>query len=277
MRVADIDPTLVRGVGGVIGLAAGLAATRLADALPRRHGITHLASGPQRSRRNAVLVVLAIACWTGIAHVLTGARDLELAHAAVLLATNGIAVTCVLAGAAIDVEHMILPNVLTIGPALLCLATSPIRSVGLASAALGTALGLALTTLPHFLYARLRGRSGMGLGDAKLAALAGAWHGALAVPFVLFLAAVQSALAAGVLRLSGKQLAVPPSVVAELDALRARARSGDREAAEELASDPMAEGGGMRLPFVPFLALACLEVLFLRRWLVERVVVWLQQ
>lgn len=39
-----------------------------------------------------------------------------------------------------------------------------------------------------FLYRRIRNRDGLGLGDAKLAAVAGAWLGLEALPSVLFLA-----------------------------------------------------------------------------------------
>src|SRR5262249_40458595 len=46
----------------------------------------------------------------------------------------------------------------------------------------------------HLLYARLRGRHGLGLGDVKLAAVAGAWLGWIAMPVAIEIAAA-SALA----------------------------------------------------------------------------------
>jgi prepilin signal peptidase PulO-like enzyme (type II secretory pathway) len=86
-------------------------------------------------------------------------------------------------------------------------------------------------------------------------------------------------LAAGIMRVFGWTYAVPTSVRAELDALRAKAAAGDKEAVAALADDPMASEGGegvlaMRLPLGPFLALACIEVLFLRRWLIDEVFAW---
>jgi hypothetical protein len=42
-----------------------------------------------------------------------------------------------------------------------------------------------------------------------------------------------------------------------------------------MASAPVDGTLGMRLPLGPFLALGCIEVLFLRRWLVEHVLTWL--
>ena len=87
-------------------------------------------------------------------------------------------------------------------------------------------------------------------------------------------------IAAGVMRILGLSYPIPESVTAEIASLRARAEAGDAAAREELDADPMAAEGrggvlGMRLPFGPFLALGCIEVLFLRRWLTENVVGWL--
>ncbi|MBX3199554.1 MAG: prepilin peptidase [Labilithrix sp.] len=283
MRVADLDPNALRAGGALLGALLGLVGAKLADVLPRRHGITHLVTGTRRARRNAILVALSTLTSLGIAHVLAGAAaDTSLAHAAILLLTNGAAASAVLAGAAIDLEHMILPNELTLGPAILCLATSPLRSVGLIGSVVGALVGLAIAYLPFLLYKRIRGQSGMGLGDAKLALMAGAWHGVAGAPFVLFLGAVQSTLAAVVMRALGVEYREPESVTAEIRDLRARAEAGDEEAKRELEDDPMAgearEGAlGMRLPLGPFLALGCIEVLFLRRWLVENVLDWLMR
>lgn len=282
MRVAELDPNLLRGGGAVAGIALGVVATKLADSLPRRYGITLLVTGRPRSRRNVSLVLLSAVCAIGIAHVLTGAADMSIAHAGFLLTTNAIVATAVLAAAAIDLEHMILPNELTLGAAVLCLASSPLRSIGLIGSVAGAAVGLMVSYLPFLLYKKIRGQSGMGLGDAKLAVMAGAWHGIEGAVFVLFAGALQSALAAVVMRVTGIRYEVPESVKAEIAELRARADAGDKEAASELADDPMAGEAragtlGMRLPLGPFLALACVEVLFLRRWIVEHVLGWLMR
>ena len=122
----------------------------------------------------------------------------------------------------------------------------------------------------------------MGLGDAKLTLMAGAWHGVEGAFLVLFAGALQSSLAALALRLAGVSYEAPESVKAEIAELRARADAGDEEARSELADDPMASDAsdgtmGMRLPLGPFLALGCVQVLFLRHWLVERLFDWLQR
>jgi leader peptidase (prepilin peptidase)/N-methyltransferase len=280
MRVADLDPMLLRAGGAAFGLLLGVLATKVADVLPGRYGITHLVTGARRSRRNIVLVVLSTLCALGIAEVLRGAPDVSLAHAGFLLATNAIVASAVLAAAAIDLEHMILPNELTLGAAVVCLATSPLRSIGIVGSVAGAVAGLVISYVPFLLYKKLRGQSGMGLGDAKLAVMAGAWHGVEGAFFVLFAGALQSAVAAVVMRVTGLRYEEPESVKAEIAELRARADAGDEDAKSELADDPMAGEArdgtlGMRLPLGPFLALACVEVLFLRRWLVEHVLGWL--
>jgi leader peptidase (prepilin peptidase)/N-methyltransferase len=56
--------------------------------------------------------------------------------------------------------------------------------------AIGAAAGYASLAAFGELYFRLRGRDGLGLGDAKLFAAGGAWLGWQALPLVLALAAV---------------------------------------------------------------------------------------
>ena len=281
MRVSDVEPTVLRGGGALLGLLLALVATRVVDALPsRRYGITHVVVGPPRSRRNAVLGALTTLCIAAIAEVVVRTPELSVAHAAFLLGTNALLVAAVLAAAAIDLEHMILPNELTLGGAVLCVVTSPLRSVGLFGSIAGALTGLAVSYLPLLLYKKLRGQSGMGLGDAKLALMAGAWHGVEGAVFVMFAGALQSTIAAFAMRAVGLRFEEPESVKAEIAELRSRAEAGDEEAARDLADDPMGAAPtgatlGMRLPLGPFLALGCVEVLFFRRWLTDHVLAWL--
>jgi leader peptidase (prepilin peptidase)/N-methyltransferase len=278
MRVLDLSSNVVHGLGVLAGLAAGLGAARLADALPRRYDIEHRVEGSPRARRNAALVLLMVALGLFFAHRVTIAATTSLDGAVFAFAVDLTLCTALAAAAAIDLEHMILPNELTVGGALLALATSPWRGVGLAGSVVGTVVGLALTYLPFVLYKRLRGRSGMGLGDAKLALVAGAWLGASGAVFVVCAGAQQSALCAIVMRATGTSFAVPESVRAELAELRTKAGAGDLDARAVLADDPMAaclnENGdddgdeslaAMRLPMGPFLVLACLEFVLARR------------
>jgi leader peptidase (prepilin peptidase) / N-methyltransferase len=276
MHVFDLSPNVVSAIGAIVGAAGGFVAARVADVLPRRSGIEPLVTGRPRARRNAALVVLSAAIGAWLAHRLTQLPSSTLVDTAFFFfAVNLVLAVVLLAAAAIDLEHMVLPNELTLGGALLALVTSPFRPLSLVGAAIGVAVGLAITYLPFALYKRLRGRSGMGLGDAKLALVAGAWLGAEGAIFVVFAGAVQAALCATIMRVLGLSFAVPASVLAELTALRARADAGDAEARSLLADDPMsppADGktlATMRLPMGPFLVLACLEFLIARREILD--------
>jgi leader peptidase (prepilin peptidase) / N-methyltransferase len=177
-----------------------------------------------------------------------------------------------LAAAAIDLEHMYLPDSITLGGALLGLATVPLRpEVGWLDATGGALLGFLFVWLPFiWLYAKLRGFPGMGLGDAKLLALAGAWFGPFGTLFVLFGGALQGTLVALAVLITKGKLEEPEAVRQErralLEAIEA-SEGAERQALErELALDPIgtepAEGiGQARLAFGPFLVLGCIELL----------------
>jgi len=273
MRVGELSPHLVRGAVALAGLALGALASVAADRLPARYGITLLVQGRPRSLRRAALIVLGGACGAGVGQLAISAGAMPVESALFHVAVHLAIAVALLAAAAVDLEHMILPSEVTLGGAALAFASSPFRGIGMVGALVGGAVGLALTYLPHLLYARLRGRAGMGLGDVKLALLAGLWLGTEGVLFVVFGSALQAALAAGIMRVFGLNFGVPASVEAELTELRRRAADGDAAARADLAADPMAEPdaaggrayGTMRLPFGPFMVLACLEVLFFRR------------
>lgn len=269
-----VSPNAVRGLGTAFGLAFGLAAGRAADVLPLRYEITLLVSGRARRRRNVVLAVMGAVIGAWFAHFVTLVPDVTMQRAAFYFSVNLALCLALVAAAAVDLEHMILPNELTLGGALLALATSPWRGVGLVGSLVGIAVGLGITYLPFVLYKRLRGRSGMGLGDAKLALFAGAWLGAPGAVFVVFAGALQSALCAGMMRVLGVSFAVPASVQAEITDLRAKAAAGDEEARSFLADDPMAADAAdslatMRLPMGPFLVLAAVEFVLARRQILE--------
>jgi len=95
-----------------------------------------------------------------------------------------------LALAAIDLRHYLLPDVLTLPliPAGLAVAYA-LDPALLPAHALGALLGFAAFAVIGHLYRRLRGRDGLGLGDAKLLAAAGAWLGWAALPSVVVIGA----------------------------------------------------------------------------------------
>lgn len=271
---------MLHAAGVLVGLLLGLVATRLADVLPRRYDITHLVGGAQRARRNVVVIAIVTACTAGIAHVLSGTSELTTTHAMLLLLFHATVAMMVVCASTIDLEHMILPLELTIGGAVLCVATSPLRSIGIVQSALGAGTGFLVAHVPYWLYKKLRGRSGAGGGDTMFAVLAGAWFGPLGAVLVLFGGVFLMPIATIVLRALRIEYTIPESVVAEIAELRKAAEAGDADARAVLDSDPMAADVadgilGARLPLGPFLALSCLILLFARRWIEGAVWAWL--
>lgn len=146
---------------------------------------------------------------------------LVLAGVAVLLLPPGAAAVAALVGwlllaaALVDRATLLLPDGLTLplvlgglGAAALGIApASPLGSLA------GALLGLGGMALLAEAYRRLRGRDGLGLGDAKLLAAAGAWLGPAALPLVVLVgagAALAAAFATGAWRRPDEPLAFGP-------------------------------------------------------------------
>ena len=186
-----------------------------------------------------------------------------------------------LALAFIDLDHMYLPDPLTLGGAALGLFSVPLRGGTFQGALLGAALGFVLVWFPFdFLYSKLRGLPGMGLGDAKLVMLAGAWFGWQGAVFALLGGAVQATVVALAVFLAHGRIDEPEAVVQERKELRELLESSEGEARAELereiardplAFEPEAGLGKARLAFGPFLALATLEYLFFGDVIVQAV------
>ena len=113
-----------------------------------------------------------------------------------------------LALAWIDLEWLILPDALTLPLLLAGLgATWLAAPEALGDAAIGAALGWLVFAAVAAGYRALRGGEGLGGGDAKLLAAAGAWLGWQALPAVMLLAAVSALGAVATLRLArGRRL-----------------------------------------------------------------------
>ena len=107
----------------------------------------------------------------------------------------------------IDASCFLLPDLLTL-PLLLAglgvaLATEPDAVFWHALGAVCGYLGLRGVALA---YRAVRGRDGMGAGDAKLLAAAGAWLGVGALPSLLLLSAVAGLIWAGLAALAGRSM-----------------------------------------------------------------------
>jgi leader peptidase (prepilin peptidase)/N-methyltransferase len=175
------------------------------------------------------------------------------------------------AASAIDLEHMILPDAITLGGTAVGLASAGIRpEVGYLGAAIAAVAGFIVVWFPFiWLHGKWRGYPGMGLGDAKLLALAGAWFGGAGVVFALFAGAFQGTLVAAVTLLSGRRLEEPAAVLAERqEFLRELEAASPEERAEleriqeldPVLREPDGTSLGARIPFGPFLALALIEL-----------------
>lgn len=191
-----------------------------------------------------------------------------------------------IAAAFIDLSHMYLPDELTLGGAALGVLSVPLRpGATFVESLLGAAVGFAVVWVPFDLLHRLlRGKPGMGLGDAKLVMLAGAWFGWQGALFTLMGGAVQATLVVITLFLTRGKIEEPEAVKlerAELEAELERATPEERAELEaELALDPLAEEpeegfGKARIAFGPFLVLAVLELLVFGSVIREEAVAWL--
>ena len=179
--------------------ATAVAAALLAPAVDR------LAGGGWRRPRPAAMAAFALAgaLLAGWAAATLGAPLwLSCALALVLLAL-----------AEVDRRTLALPDLVTL----------PLVAAGLAVAAAlaparwtdhvtGALAGFAALAAIGWGYARLRGREGLGLGDAKLLAAAGAWLGWQALPGVVTIAAAGALLAALAGRAFGRPLSATDPV-----------------------------------------------------------------
>lgn len=91
----------------------------------------------------------------------------------------------------LDARHYWLPDALTLMLAGLGLTIGPlVTGVHFVDAAVGAAAGYGALLIVALAYKQLRGREGLGMGDAKLLGALGAWFGWQALPFILLLAAL---------------------------------------------------------------------------------------
>jgi leader peptidase (prepilin peptidase)/N-methyltransferase len=200
----------------------------------------------------------------------TGLRAEHLALAALTFAAAMTAVVLTF----IDLDYLYLPDggVLLLGA--LGLLSAPLRGVPWSEVAIGVVAGYAIVFVPFiWLYEKVRGFPGMGLGDAKLLAAIGAWFGWTGALVALVLAAMQGTVVALCTYLLQGRIDEPAAVVREREELRSLAAAGNEEAIAALRDDPLADEPeeGLRharVAFGPFLCVAFLEWLFAEEWIV---------
>lgn len=104
----------------------------------------------------------------------------------------------------IDLEHQILPNVITLPGVIAGLAASLVAPPGFALALLGALLGGGVLWAIAEMYIRVRGIEGMGMGDVKMLGMIGAFLGAPLMGLTLVLASFAGALTGVALMMSGR-------------------------------------------------------------------------
>jgi leader peptidase (prepilin peptidase)/N-methyltransferase len=114
----------------------------------------------------------------------------------------------VLAIATIDARFFIIPNELSAaGLALALVNAAALAPHAMAEAVALAALRGAVLALLFFglraLYRKARGREGIGLGDVKLAGVAGAWLGWMTIPIAIEIAALSALAVYGVRHYAG--------------------------------------------------------------------------
>jgi len=156
-----------------------------------------------------------------------------------------------------DLDVWIIPNEVVLpmaGVGLLVAVWRPeLLGVETIPAVVAGVAGLGLVVGIRWLYLKLRDIEAMGLGDGKLLLMVGFFGGPTALAWTLGAGALQGLLVSVPLLLSGRNLANT-----ELEEVH----GDDPELGEE---DPDAGVMGRRVPFGPFLALAALEFVLLRR------------
>ena len=125
---------------------------------------------------------------------------------------------------AIDLEHHLLPNVITLPGIVVGLAFSAMLPPGLVDALIGVVAGGGILWLIGEAYYRYSGQEGMGGGDVKMLAMIGAFLGWQAVILTLVLSSVVGALV-GVIVIAvqrgGMKYALPYGTFLSLAALTA--------------------------------------------------------
>jgi leader peptidase (prepilin peptidase) / N-methyltransferase len=113
----------------------------------------------------------------------------------------------------IDLRTMILPDVLTLPLLAFGLIATWINAPdSLADHLLAAVIGYVSLAGVAWTYRRLRGRDGLGMGDAKLLAAIGAFLGLSLLPLALLVAACAGLAAAGVAALTGKRMTAATAI-----------------------------------------------------------------
>lgn len=187
----------------------------------------------------------------------------------------------------IDLEHWIIPHVLTITGIALGIIRAVVMGDLVGVTWLDSLIGMVAGALPIILiievYFRLTGREGMGYGDVMMMAMAGAWFGYISLPFILLASSLQGILGSVPMLVSRKR-PVPPwenrpdGQAAEAggnepddDQTSGPAGGDNHEDAHARQTATISNGAArhMAIPFGPFIALSVFEWLFFQEFIRE--------
>jgi leader peptidase (prepilin peptidase)/N-methyltransferase len=302
MRVVDVPPWLIRSFAIAFGLCIGSFLNVVIARVPREENIAHPPShcvcgtpiaardnipvlswlllrgrarccGAKISFRYPLVELIGGALAWAVVEIFVFSMPPETPLVPALmrsLADLSLAYALV-AAAFIDLDYMYLPDEITLGGTVLAIATCGLRpEVTLQDSLIGLLAGGLGIYLPFVLgYKLLRGKQGMGAGDAKLEMLFGAWFGWPGVLFTLFAGSIQGTLAALIMFARHGKIEEPEAVIRERE--EAEAAGDPLDPNEDPVALPPEEGlGGARIAFGPFLILAALEYLLFGRQLMAR-------
>lgn len=164
----------------------------------------------------------------------------------------------------IDLDVFIIPNVLVWAVGAVGLLATIVHPDALqipwTHGVAAAVAGFSLFGLIHLYYIKVRGLDGLGLGDAHLLLMVGVWLGPLGLAFTVFAGAIQGLLVSLPMLLSNKSVAN-----ADVEELH----GGDPSLGTVDPDDLRMQ----RVPFGPFLALAAMEFVLLRRS-IEALLTW---
>ena len=171
-------------------------------------------------------------------------------------------------GAAVDLRSRRIPNAVSLGGALVGLVANVAvhQQQGALSSLSGWALGVGLLAIPFIL-------GGMGAGDVKLLALAGAWGGpAFALYTFLFGAVVGGVVAVGLLVVNRRlgEMVRPVALIVRMQVGLLLGSAWPRDVAlaaaetSESTIPPPVAPRRLKFPYGPALAIGCLVALLVR-------------
>jgi leader peptidase (prepilin peptidase)/N-methyltransferase len=178
------------------------------------------------------------------------------------LAVNFIFCATLVAITFIDIDHRIIPNIISLPGILVGFACSFLFAGKWIDSLVGLLVGGGILLGVSLLYSILRGKEGMGMGDVKLLAMLGAWLGWKALLFITLFASLQGIAVAVGLWLFGVKLKPP---VPEETEDGAEIKAGEPDGKTD-TQEPQVTFFGSAIPFGPFLSIAGIEYLFLAQW-----------